>query len=139
MQLDMQKAAQEFLGRGGQLKIDSGALSDPAKKALQLYKQIMASQFAAGTQDFKGAGRITQQELTQDAPSQSTMGINQSPGDFFDAVKTYRDQIAQHRAQLFPLSRKPTIRGCRMPTTLNMSPPTWTSMAANGAPMTLAR
>ena len=103
---DMQKAAQEFLGRGGQTKIDFGALSDPAKHAYQLYKQIMASQFAAGTQDFKGAGRITQQELTQDAPSQSTMGINQSPKDFFDATATYRAQIAQHRAQLFGPAQK---------------------------------
>jgi hypothetical protein len=106
LQPDMQKAAQEFLGRGGQLKIDTGDLSDPAKRALQLYKQIMASQFAAGTQDFKGAGRITQQELTQDAPSQSTMGINQSPGDFLTAVKQYRDQLAQHRAQLFGPAQK---------------------------------
>jgi hypothetical protein len=106
MQPDMKKAAEEFLGRGGQVKIDYGALSDPAKKAYQLYKNLMASQFTAGTQDFKGAGRITNQMLTQDAPSQSTMGINQAPKDFFDAVGQYRQNLAGHRALLFGPAQK---------------------------------
>ena len=62
----------------------------------------MGLQYVAGTQDFKGAGRITQSELQQDAPSQSTMGqLNQSQDDFNKGMNDYRKQIAQHRANLF--------------------------------------
>ena len=83
---DMKEAAKEFLGTGGSIR--PVATMDPKSKAAwALYKQIMGSQFAAGTQDFKGAGRITQQELNQDLPSQSTMGqLNQDPTDFFNGV-----------------------------------------------------
>jgi hypothetical protein len=97
----MQEAAKQFLGTVGQYR-PLGTMNDDGKAAFALYKQIMATQFAAGTQDFKGAGRITQQELTQDAPSQSTMGqLNQDPGDFFAGMTKYRDQLAQHRGNLF--------------------------------------
>ena len=105
---EMQKGAQEFLGTTGQLK-PVALMSDQGKAAYALYKQIMATQFSAGTQDFKGAGRITQQELTQDAPSQSTMGqLNQDPTDFFNGVQKYRDQLAQHRANLFGAAQQGT-------------------------------
>jgi hypothetical protein len=105
---EMQKGAQEFLGTTGQIR-PVALMSDQGKAAYALYKQIMATQFSAGTQDFKGAGRITQQELTQDAPSQSTMGqLNQAPTDFFNGVAKYRDQIAQHRANLFGASQQAT-------------------------------
>jgi hypothetical protein len=98
---DMQAGAKQFLGTGGQFR-PVATMDANGKAAYALYKQIMATQFSAGTQDFKGAGRITQQELTQDAPSQSTMGqLNQDPSDFFAGVQKYRDQLAQHRANLF--------------------------------------
>jgi hypothetical protein len=104
----MQAGAKEFLGTAGSVR-PVASMSDDGKAAWALYKQIMATQFSAGTQDFKGAGRITQQELTQDAPSQSTMGqLNQSPTDFFKGVSTYRDQIAQHRANLFGAAQQAT-------------------------------
>ena len=100
---DMQEGAKEFLGTGGSLR----PVAAKGKAAYALYKQIMATQFSAGTQDFKGAGRITQQELTQDAPSQSTMGqLNQDPNDFFAGVQKYRDQLAQHRGNLFGAAQK---------------------------------
>jgi hypothetical protein len=102
---EMQKAAQRFLGQTGQY-VPEGMMSDPEKKAYKLYKQIMASQFAAGVQDFKGAGRITQMELQQDLPSQSTMGLNQAPGDFQDAVTKYREQLMRKRAGLFGAAQK---------------------------------
>ena len=103
---EMQKGAQEFLGTGGSIR-PVASMDGPGKAAWALYKQIMATQFSAGTQDFKGAGRITQQELTQDAPSQSTMGqLNQDPNDFFAGVAKYRDQLAQHRGNLFGAAQK---------------------------------
>ena len=105
----MQAGAQEFLGTGGSPRAGGRArrMSADGKAAWALYKQIMATQFSAGVQDFKGAGRITQQELTQDAPSQSTMGqLNQDPNDFFAGVQKYRDQLAQKRAGLFGVAQK---------------------------------
>jgi hypothetical protein len=104
---DMQEGAKEFLGPGGELKGETGVLTPKGKAAWALYSQIMASQFSAGVQDFKGAGRITQQELNQDAPSQSTMGkLNQDPSSFFKGVGTYRDQLAQRRASLFGAAQR---------------------------------
>ena len=102
---EMQKASQQFLGQTGQY-VPEGMMDDAGKKAYKLYKQIMASQFAAGVQDFKGAGRITQMELQQDLPSQSTMGLNQAPGDFQDAVTKYREQLMRKRAGLFGAAQK---------------------------------
>ena len=97
----MQEGAKEFLGTIGSIR-PVATMSTNGKAAWALYKQIMATQFSAGVQDFKGAGRITQQELTQDAPSQSTMGqLNQDPEDFMRGVATYRNQLATHRANLF--------------------------------------
>ena len=102
----MQKAAEQFLGTTGQINPVAN-MDEDGKHAWSLYKQIMGMQYAAGVQDFKGAGRITQSELTQDAPSQSTMGqLNQSPTDFFAGVQKYRDQVAQHRANLFGVAQK---------------------------------
>ena len=101
MKPDMQEAAKEFLGTTGQYNPVAN-MTDKGKKAWSLYKQIMGSQFSSGVQDFKGAGRITQQELNQDLPSQSTMGqLNQTPEDFATATQTYRDQLARRRAGLF--------------------------------------
>jgi hypothetical protein len=102
---EMQKASQQFLGQTGQY-VPEGMMDAAGKKAYKLYKQIMASQFAAGVQDFKGAGRITQMELQQDLPSQSTMGLNQAPGDFQDAVAKYREQLMRKRAGLFGAAQK---------------------------------
>jgi hypothetical protein len=103
---EMQEGAKEFLGTGGSMR-PVASMDAKGKAAWALYKQIMATQFSAGTQDFKGAGRITQQELTQDAPSQSTMGqLNQDPEDFFKGVQKYRDQLAQHRGNLFGAAQK---------------------------------
>ena len=105
---DMQEGAKEFLGTTGSMR-PVASMDAKGKAAWALYKQIMATQFSAGTQDFKGAGRITQQELTQDAPSQSTMGqLNQDPTDFFNGVQKYRDQLAQHRANLFGSAQQGT-------------------------------
>ena len=104
----MQEGAKQFLGTAGQYR-PLATMNEDGKAAYALYKQIMATQFSAGTQDFKGAGRITQQELTQDAPSQSTMGqLNQDPSDFFAGVTKYRDQLAQHRANLFGAAQQTT-------------------------------
>jgi hypothetical protein len=102
----MQEGAKEFLGTVGSVR-PVATMSPQGKAAYALYKQIMATQFSAGVADFKGAGRITQQELTQDAPSQSTMGqLNQDPSDFFAGVQKYRDQLAQHRGNLFGAAQK---------------------------------
>jgi hypothetical protein len=97
----MQAGLKEFLGTTGSMR-PVATMSANGKAAWALYKQVMAMQFAAGTQDFKGAGRITQQELNQDAPSQSTMGqLNQDPEDFMKGMGAYRNQLATHRANLF--------------------------------------
>ena len=97
----MQAGLKQFLGTTGQYNPVAN-MDDDGKAAWALYKQLMALQYVAGTQDFKGAGRITQSELQQDAPSQSTMGqLNQSQDDFNKGMNDYRKQIAQHRANLF--------------------------------------
>jgi hypothetical protein len=97
----MQEGLKEFLGTTGSIT-PVAAMSPKGKAAWAIYKQIMAGQFAAGVQDFKGAGRITQQELNQDAPQQSTMGqLNQDPEDFLKGMAAYRDRLANHRANLF--------------------------------------
>jgi hypothetical protein len=70
--------------------------------AMALYNKIMAEQYTAGVQDFKGAGRITQQELNQDAPSQSIMkNRNLDAGAFRAGVQQYITQLKTNRAQLF--------------------------------------
>jgi hypothetical protein len=103
---EMQEGAKEFLGTGGSMR-PVATMDDKGKKAWSLYQQIMGMQYAAGVQDFKGAGRVTQAELARDAPSQSTMGqLNQDPNDFFAAAQKYRDQLAQHRAGLFGAAQK---------------------------------
>lgn len=105
-QPDMQEGAKEFLGTIGSNR-PVATMDAKGKAAWALYRQIMATQFSAGVQDFKGAGRITNQELNQDAPSQSTMGsLNQDSSDFFAGVQKYRDQLAQHRANLFGAAQK---------------------------------
>ena len=73
--------------------------------ALAKYNKIMAAQYAAGVQDFKGAGRITQQELKQDLPSQSTMANRaQSAADFRTGVQEYIQKMKEKRAQLFGMA-----------------------------------
>jgi hypothetical protein len=70
--------------------------------ALALYNKIMAAQYAAGVQDFKGAGRITQTELNQDAPSQSIMKArNLTPQNFRAGVQDYINQLQIKRANAF--------------------------------------
>jgi hypothetical protein len=99
---EMQAGLKEFLGQMNQYRPNLGLLDTQGRAAKALYDQVMAGQFSAGVQDFKGAGRITQQELNQDAPSQSTMGkLNQDPSTFLAGMNAYRDQLANHRANLF--------------------------------------
>jgi hypothetical protein len=77
-------------------------LAASTQSALALYNKVMGNQYAAGVQDFKGAGRITQQELKQDLPGQSTMANRaQSPADFRQGVQDYIAKLQQKRAQLF--------------------------------------
>ena len=52
---DMQEGAKEFLGTGGSMR-PVATMDDKGKAAWALYKQIMATQFSAGVQDFKGCG-----------------------------------------------------------------------------------
>ena len=100
-QPNMKAGMQEFLGTIGSNR-PVATMSADGKAAYALYTQLMAGQFAAGVQDFKGAGRITQQELNQDAPSQSTMGkLNQDPSSFFKGMDAYQQQLTTHRANLF--------------------------------------
>jgi hypothetical protein len=77
-------------------------LAATTQSALALYDKVMGNQYAAGVQDFKGAGRITQQELKQDLPGQSTMANRaQSPADFRQGVQDYIAKLQLKRAQLF--------------------------------------
>jgi hypothetical protein len=77
-------------------------LASSTQDALSLYGKVMGSQYASGVQDFKGAGRISQQELKQDLPSQSTMSNRaQSPADFRQGVQDYITKLQTKRAQLF--------------------------------------
>jgi hypothetical protein len=77
-------------------------LASTTQDALALYNKVMGAQYASGVQDFKGAGRISQQELKQDLPSQSTMANRaQSPADFRQGVQDYIAKLQQNRAQLF--------------------------------------
>jgi hypothetical protein len=77
-------------------------LASTTQDALSLYNKVMGNQYAAGVQDFKGAGRITQQELKQDLPGQSTMANRaQSPQDFRAGVQAYIDKLKMKRAQLY--------------------------------------
>jgi hypothetical protein len=77
-------------------------LASTTQDALALYGKVMGAQYASGVQDFKGAGRISQQELKQDLPSQSTMSDRaQSPADFRQGVQDYIAKLQQKRAQLF--------------------------------------
>ena len=77
-------------------------LASSTQDALALYNKVMGNQYAAGVQDFKGAGRITQQELKQDLPGQSTMANRaQSPADFRQGVQDYIAKLQTKRAQLF--------------------------------------
>jgi hypothetical protein len=92
-----------ILGGAGQFNQAGNPFnSDQTSKALALYNKIMGNQYASGVQDFKGAGRITQQELKQDLPGQSTMGTrNQSLADFTQGVQDYITKLQTKRAQLF--------------------------------------
>jgi hypothetical protein len=92
-----------ILGGAGQFNQAGNPFnSADTSKALALYGKIMGNQYSAGVQDFKGAGRITQQELKQDLPGQSTMSVrNQSPEDFRQGVQDYITKLQTKRAQLF--------------------------------------
>lgn len=82
--------------------IETPGLASTTQDALSLYNKVMGSQYASGVQDFKGAGRISQQELKQDLPSQSTMADRaQSSGDFRQGVQDYITKLQTKRAQLF--------------------------------------
>lgn len=81
---------------------ETPGLASTTQDALSLYGKVMGSQYASGVQDFKGAGRISQQELKQDLPSQSTMSNRaQSPADFRQGVQDYITKLQTKRAQLF--------------------------------------
>jgi hypothetical protein len=81
---------------------ETPGLASSTQDALSLYGKVMGSQYASGVQDFKGAGRISQQELKQDLPSQSTMSNRaQSPADFRQGVQDYIAKLQTKRAQLF--------------------------------------
>ena len=77
-------------------------LPNQTQDALAKYNQVMAQQYGAGVQDFKGAGRITNQELATDMPSQSTMGERGvTPESFRQNSQDYLDKLSMKRAQLF--------------------------------------
>jgi hypothetical protein len=97
-----------IVGGVGQFNKAGNPLNSPeTTRALALYDKIMASQYAAGVQDFKGAGRITQTELKTDAPSQSIMGSrNLDPTAFRQGVQDYINKLKQKRANLFGLAQK---------------------------------
>ena len=81
---------------------ETPGLASSTQDALALYNKVMGNQYASGVQDFKGAGRITQQELKQDLPGQSTMANRaQSPADFRQGVQDYIAKLQTKRAQLF--------------------------------------
>jgi hypothetical protein len=70
--------------------------------AMAMYNKVMAEQYTTGVQDFKGAGRITQQELTQDTPGQSIMkNRNLTPQNFRAGTQAYIDQLKIKRANAF--------------------------------------
>jgi len=75
-------------------------LSERAKRLQTVYTTLMAGQFASAVQDFPGS-RISTKELLTDAPSKSTMDLGQSTGDLVKATEQYRDQLLDHRANLF--------------------------------------
>jgi hypothetical protein len=87
-----------ILGPIGQMK-KQGATFGNTTQALTLYNNIMAKQYAAGVQDFKGAGRITQNELATDAPGQSLMNNrNQTPDQFRANTQAYINKLQLKRA-----------------------------------------
>lgn len=92
-----------ILGGAGQFNAAGNPFnSADTTSALALYNKIMGNQYASGVQDFKGAGRITQQELKQDLPGQSTMATrNQSQPDFTQGVQDYINKLKLKRAQLY--------------------------------------
>jgi hypothetical protein len=97
------KALPDILGGTNQYKTTGMiGLSSDTSNALGLYNKIMGGQYAAGVQDFKGAGRITQQELKQDLPSQSTMpDRNTDVTSFQRSIDAYKKKLQAKRAQLF--------------------------------------
>jgi hypothetical protein len=97
------KALPDILGGTNQYKTTGMVgLSTDTSNALALYNKIMGGQYAAGVQDFKGAGRITQQELKQDLPSQSTMPDRNTDVTSFQAsIDAYKAKLQAKRAQLF--------------------------------------
>jgi hypothetical protein len=82
------------------LGLAPGTLSEPARRLQTVYETVIAGQFASAVQDFPGS-RISTKELMMDAPSKSTMKLTQGPDDFIKATEDYRDQILNHRANLF--------------------------------------
>jgi hypothetical protein len=97
------KSLPDILGGTNQYKSTGMiGLSPDTSNTLALYNKIMGGQYAAGVQDFKGAGRITQQELKQDLPSQSTMpDRNTDVASFQASIDAYKAKLQAKRAQLF--------------------------------------
>lgn len=93
----------DILGAANQFKQPGTIGVSPATaNVAALYNKIMGGQYAAGVQDFKGAGRITQQELKQDLPSQSTMpNRNTDVASFQQSIDDYAAKIRAKRALLF--------------------------------------
>jgi hypothetical protein len=101
--LKTSKALPDILGSINQYKTKGTlGIGPDTSNALALYDKIMGGQYAAGVQDFKGAGRITQQELKQDLPSQSTMpDRNTDVASFQASIDAYKKKLQAKRAQMF--------------------------------------
>jgi hypothetical protein len=96
-----QPGLDNILGPANQFKQAPATWGDTAK-AMAIYNKVMAQQYAAGVQDFKGAGRITQTELNQDAPSQSIMKNRQlDPTSYRQGVQDYINKLQIKRANAF--------------------------------------
>ena len=80
--------------------LGGGNLSTDAQRLKTLYTTLMASQFASAVQDFPGS-RISTKELLTDAPSKSTMDLAQDYPDFLRSAGDYREQLLNHRSNLF--------------------------------------
>jgi hypothetical protein len=77
----------------------TGDLTPQAQALRKIYDTTMAAQFGSAVQDFPGS-RISTKELVADAPSKSSMGLEQGTDSFLAAARQYQDQILNHRTNL---------------------------------------
>jgi hypothetical protein len=90
----------EFVGPYQSKFKPTGELSPQAQALKKIYDTTMAAQFGSAVQDFPGS-RISTKELVADAPSKSSMGLEQGADSFLKATEQYRDQVLNHRTNLF--------------------------------------